>query len=213
MRADRRAVERHGEFILLLGPRLQARYVDRRKGKAAPLAARPSRVSFSNNASTVNGDVSRLQTAEKLPTLLDSADLRIQNYYYTAEADPNKIWYLETLSLSGSVEASYTIQGPVENVSDQVTNPEQQVCHGGSNGEANCDTIGLAEPNGIYPGGSDDHIAILSSGAILRFEGQYQPSDQPFTVKSPVAISIDGSAPISKTDLSKTLNGKIPTRR
>lgn len=165
-----------------------------------------------NDAKSINGDVGRLQKAEPLPRLLDSADLRIQNYYYTAEADPNKIWYLEVLSMTGSVISTHTIRGPVENVSDQVTNPEQQVCAGGSGGERNCDTVGLAEPNGIYPGVSDDHIAILASGGILRFGAFFETSDQPFTVHTPTAITINATAPITATDTSKTVGGKIPPR-
>jgi hypothetical protein len=163
------------------------------------------------NASTINADLARLQKAEPLPILKDSADLRIQNEYYTAEADPNKIWYLETLSMTGSVEASYTIRGPVENEDDQVTNPQQAACDD-SGDSAGCVSIGLAEPNGIYTGASDDHIAILTDGAILRFEGQFQTSDQPFTIHTPVTLTENANAPISKTDLSKTVHGVIPAK-
>jgi len=170
----------------------------------------PSTISQNNNQ--INSDVGRLQSAEPLPRLLDSADLRIQNYYYTAESDPNKIWYLETLAMTGSVEASYTIRGPVENVSYQVTNPQQQICNGGSSGDRNCDTVGLAEPNGIYPGNSDDHIAILVSGGILRFEGDYQTSDQPFTIHTPSILTVNASAPISPTNTANAIGGKIPPR-
>lgn len=164
------------------------------------------------NQNVINGDVTRLQAVEPLPHLLDSANLRIQNYYYTAEADPNKIWYLETLSQTGSVEGSYTIRGPVENVSDQVTNPQQVRCVY-YRSTPSCHTIGLAEPNAIYPGPSADHIAILVSGGILRFEGFFQTSDQPFTIKTPETITIDGKAPITSTDLSKTQGGKLPPRK
>lgn len=160
----------------------------------------------------INGDVSRLQKAEPLPTLKDSADLRIQNYYYTAEADPNKIWYLVTQGMNGNPTGYYTIRGPVENLSDQVTNPQQQVCNGGGQGDRNCDSIGLAEPNGIYPGTTQDHVAILTDGAILRWDGQYQTSDQPFKVIQTPSLSINESATISTTDLSKTTGGKVPPR-
>jgi hypothetical protein len=173
-------------------------------------SSKPTAIINDNNA--INGDVQRLQRIEPLPTLNDSADLRIQNYYYTSEADPNKIWYLVTQALNGTPTGYYTIRGPVENVSDQVTNPTQQVCQGGSNGEKNCDAIGLAEPNGIYPGSSQDHIAILTDGAILRWEGPYQTSDQPFKVLQTPTVSINETAAISATNLSKTVGGKIPPR-
>lgn len=167
---------------------------------------------INQNDKAINGDVARLQKAESLPTLRDSADLRIQNYYYTAEADPNKIWYLATEGMNGNPTGYYTIRGPVENASDQVTNPAQQICAGGSSGAKNCDTIGLAEPNGIYPGASQDHIAILTDGAILRWEGQYQTSDQPFKILQTPTLSINETAPISATDTSKSSGGKVPPR-
>lgn len=160
----------------------------------------------------INADIQRLQALEPLPVLKDSADLRIQNYYYTAEADPNKIWYLVIYALNGSPLGQYTIRGPVENVSDQVTNPQQQICNGGGNGDRNCDTVGLAEPNGIYPGVSNDHIAILTDGAILRFEGSFETSDQPFKLTTPVQLQINETAPITSTDVTKTVGGKVPPR-
>lgn len=167
---------------------------------------------ISHDANNINARLSVLERAEPIAEPLDSADRRTQDYFYTAEADPNKIWYLETLSLSGSVEATYTIRGPVVPASDQVTNPTQQICHGGSNGDANCDALGLAEPNGTYAGNTDDHLAVLSSGALLRFEGNYQVSDQPFTVKTPETLTINSSAPISATDLTKTRRGILPPK-
>lgn len=167
---------------------------------------------ISSDIKAINGDVARLQSIEPLPTLKDSGDLRIQNYYYSAEADPNKIWYLVTMGMNGSPTGYYTIRGPVENLSDEVTNPVQQACAGGSNGEKNCDTVGLAEPNGIYPGQTADHVAILTDGAILRWEGQFQTSDQPFKPISTPTVSINEDAQISNTDLSKTAGGKVPPK-
>lgn len=169
----------------------------------------PGVITRNNNA--INSDVNRLQQTERLPRLLDSADLRIQNYNYTAEADPNKIWYLEILSFTGTVEGSYTIRGPVVPLSDQVTNPYQEVCRG-EHGEG-CAAVGLAEPNGIYQGASNDHIAILTTGAILKWEGPYQTSDQPFIVRTPATVSINENAPVTSTDLSKTQGGLRPTQK
>lgn len=152
----------------------------------------------------------RLEAAEPTPTLLDSADRAIQSNYYTAEADPNKIWYLETLAMTGSVEASYTIRGPVEPAGDELTNPDQLTCTDSEHGA--CGVIGLAEPNGIYEHDTNDHIARLTDGALLRFEGQYQVSDQPFTVKTPETISVNGNAEISHTNLADTKGGTLPPR-
>lgn len=171
---------------------------------------------IANAEKTIDSQLELLERVEPIPKMLDSANRHIQAYFYTAEADPNKTWYLETLSMSGSVEATYTIKGPVVPAGDEVSNPEQIACkhfpH--QDGEGGCEpgVIALAEPNGIYQHDTNDHLAILESGALLRFEGQYQVSDQPFTVKTPTTIAIDGSAPISKTDLTKTEKGVIPTR-
>lgn len=164
---------------------------------------------------TIDSQLELLEKVEPIPKMLDSADRYIQAYFYTAEADPNKIWYLETLSLSGSVEASYTIRGPVVPAGDEVSNPSQIACkhfpH--QDGEGGCESgvIALAEPNGIYQHDTNDHLAILESGALLRFEGQYQVSDQPFVIKTPATISINSAAEVSKTDLSKTEGGILPT--
>ena len=114
--------------------------------------------------------------------------------------------------MTGSVEASYTIRGPVVPASDELTNPVQKVCSEGGSNSIGCVTTGLAEPNGIYQGHTNDHLAVLSSGALLKFEGQYQVSDQPFTVKTPKSISINGNGAISHTDTSKSANGIIPKR-
>ena len=161
----------------------------------------------------INGDLARVQKKEPLPTLYDSADLRIQNYYYTAEADPNKIWYLVTQGMNGNPTGYYTIRGPVENVSDQVTNPQQLVCnHFPHNNGCDSGVIGLAEPNGIYPGQSQDHLAILTDGAILRWDGQYQTSDQPFKVIQTPTLAINETAQITATDTTKTKGGLVPPR-
>ena len=73
--------------------------------------------------------------------------------------------------------------------------------------------IGLAEPNGIYPGQSQDHLAILTDGAILRWDGPYQTSDQPFKVIQTPTLAINENAAITPTDTSKTVGGRVPPRR
>lgn len=177
-------------------------------GLIAACGSAPSAVS--KGAATVNKQLSVLERAEPIPRLLDSADRAIQRDFYTAEADPNKIWYLETLSMTGSVEATYTIRGPVEPASDEVTNPNQVICIGESH--SGCGPVGLAEPNGVYEHPGNDHIARLVSGALLKFEGQYQTSDQPFTIKTPETLTINSNAPITHTDLSKTEGGVLPPK-
>lgn len=171
---------------------------------------------LSKDANAINNDLGRLQQREPLPSLNDSADLRTQNYLYTAEADPNKLWYLATISMTGNVLGYYTIRGPVVPASDQVTNPTQVVCqHFRGMGEKDCaqGTVGLAEPNGIYAGNTNDHLAVSTSGAIVRWEGWYQVSDQPFTLKAPVTLSLNESVAPSHTDLSTSAGGKTPPRK
>jgi hypothetical protein len=166
------------------------------------------------DARLINNELRYLQRKEKLPLLLDSGDLRNQNYYYTAIADPNKVWYLVTESMSGQVTGGpYLIRGPVQNTADSVTAPTQQICAGGSNGEKNCDTVELAEPNGLYASPSvPDHFAILASGGILRWEGWYKTSDVPINVKVPVNININESTAPTSTDLSKSKGGTLPPK-
>lgn len=161
----------------------------------------------------INHRLEVLEKAEPTAEPLDSADRRVQNAIYTGEADPLKIWYLAITSQSGAIESTYTIQGPVVSEGDEVSNPLQQVCAGGESGNKNCDTIGLAEPNGTYPHGGGAWEAILTSGALLKFYGYYQVSDQPFTVKTPEILSINASAPISHTNASLTKNAVVPTKR
>jgi hypothetical protein len=159
----------------------------------------------------VNQQVIRLRQNEPLPTFSDSAALHVQDAYYTADSDPNKIWYVTMVSNTGVPYAHYTTRGAPQPSSDQVTNPLQQVCAGGSNGDKNCDTIGLPEPNGVHQGPSQDYIAISTTGAMLRFPEQgAHISDQPFTVKTPVTLQINESAQISATDESKSVNGIVP---
>lgn len=161
---------------------------------------------------SIANDLQRLEAAEPTPTLLDSADRAIQSNWYTAEADPNKIWYVEQLSMTGSVITSFTARGPVEPASDELTNPSQLTCGEGGKENYSCGAIGLAEPNGVYQHPGNEHIARLTDGAMYRFEGDYVQSDQPFTVKTPESISVNGSAPISHTDLSKSEHGTVPPK-
>lgn len=161
---------------------------------------------------SINNQVIELRRAEPLPRFHDSAALRVQNAYYTADADPNKIWYVTLVALDGTPYAHFTTKGAPQPAGDQVTNPVQQVCAGGSSGEKNCDVIGLPEPNGVHQGANTPgYVAILTTGAVIRLPDGAVISDQPFDVKTPVKLSIDESKAISATDTSTSTNGHVPT--
>lgn len=158
----------------------------------------------------INQQVLELRRAQPLPQFHDSAALHVQNAYYTADADPNKVWYVTLVALDGTPYAHFTTKGAPQPAGDQITNPVQQVCAGGSNGEKNCDVIGLPEPNGVHQGAGSGYVAILTTGAVVRIPENAVISDQPFDVKTPVKLSIDETQAISATDLSKTTNGVVP---
>lgn len=165
----------------------------------------------SQDVNDVNTRQEILRKAEPLPIFNDSAALRVQDSYYTADADPNKTWYVTLVALDGTPYAHFTTKGAPQPAGDQVTNPVQQYCAGGSNGVKNCDTIGLQEPNGVHQGlNNDGYIAILTTGAMIRIPSNAVISDQPFATKTPVRLTIDETASISATDTSKTQGAVIP---
>lgn len=178
-------------------------------GKKAANAVR------SQDVTDINQQVIELRHVEPLPHFKDSAALHVQNAYYTADADPNKIWYVTIVGMNGSVLEHFTTKGAPQPAGDQVTNPVQQICAGGSQGEKNCDTIGLPEPNGVHQSAdADGYVSILTTGAMKRFTcaAVYcDISDQPVSIKSAVALVINETAAISATDESKTTNGIVPT--
>lgn len=147
----------------------------------------------------------KIHEAEKFPLLSDSGELRLQNYYYTAEADPNKIWYLTLIGLDGTPIASYTIRGPVTSTNDQVTNPTQIVRD---------HEIPLAEPNAIYQGDhGEEHVAVLTSGAVFKFVSNYIVSDQPSHITQKPKLTLNENAAISHTDLGVTDGGTRPPKK
>jgi hypothetical protein len=164
----------------------------------------------------IDKQISELRKAEKLPYLHDSAALRVQDAFYTADADPNKLWYVTMVAMDGTPYAHYVTRGAPQPAGDEVTNPVQLYCQhigGGTNIPDGCGDIGLAEPNGVHQGTSNSgYVAISITGAILRFpsEGAHI-SDQPFKIDTPVKLQLDESAEISKTDTSKTDNPEVPT--
>lgn len=168
------------------------------------------------DVSLINKQLEELRRNEPLPTFHDSAALHVQDAYYTADADPKKLWYVTIVSMTGQVLDHFTTQGAPQPAGDQVTNPLQQTCATHIHGHAgNCDTIGLAEPNGVHQGQSNDgYVAILTTGAMKRFScgAVYcDISDQPENVQSKPVLTINESAPISATDASKTDGAIIPT--
>jgi predicted small secreted protein len=178
--------------------------------KKAKKAARAVQI---QDVTDINQQVEELRQNEPLPHFRDSAALHVQNAYYTADADPNKIWYVILVNYLGDPYASYTTRGAPQPSDDQITNPVQQVCAGGSSGDKNCDVIGLPEPNGVHQGaGGGSYIAISTTGALLRFpSATAHISDQPFNIKGTVQVSINENANISKTDTSKTDGAVVPT--
>jgi hypothetical protein len=177
-------------------------------GSAAKRAANAVRT---QDVLGINQQVLELRRNEPLPRFHDSAALHVQDAYYTADADPNKVWYVTLVALDGTPYAHFTTRGAPQPAGDQVTNPVQQVCAGGSNGDKNCDTVGLPEPNGVHQGANNDgYVAILTTGAMIRFGSNAVISDQPFTTKTPVRLSIDETQAISHTDTSKTTGAIVP---
>lgn len=178
-------------------------------GGAARKAANTLRY---NEQQVIDNQVRELRSNEPLPHFHDSAALHVQDAYYTADADPNKIWYVTLVSLDGTPYAHFTTRGAPQPTGDQVTNPQQQVCAAGSsNGPESCDTISLSEPNGVHQGAANDgYVAILTTGAMVRIPGNAVISDQPFNVTQQPKLTINENAAISATDSSKTDHAVIP---
>jgi hypothetical protein len=162
----------------------------------------------------INAQLAKLRRNEPTPTFNDSAALHVQDAYYTADADPNKIWYATVVALDGTPIAHFTTRGAPQPAGDQVTNPQQLYCQHigkGTNIPDGCGTIGLPEPNGVHQGSANEgYIAILTTGAIARFPANTIITDQPFDIKTPVKLAINENAPVSATDESKTSNAVIP---
>lgn len=159
----------------------------------------------------INTQVEELRKAEPLPTFHDSAALRVQDSYYTADADPNKIWYVTLVALDGTPYAHFTTRGAPQPAGDQVTNPVQLQCvHNSDQRPDGCGTIGLPEPNGVHQGTNTGYVAILTTGAMIRIPDGAVISDQPFSVKTPVKLSIDESQQVSHTDTSQTTGAVVP---
>lgn len=153
-----------------------------------------------------------LRKAEPLPVPKDSAALRVQGSWYTADADPNKLWYVTLISLDGTPYMHFTTRGAPQPAGDQVTNPSQLYCQRGANrAPSGCGTIGLPEPNGVHQGSADQtYIAVTTTGSMMRFPCGCVINDQPFTVKTPVKLAIDETQAISHTDPSTVSGAVVP---
>lgn len=160
-----------------------------------------------------NNALGRIKAQEPLPVLNDSSDAHNQRIFYTEQSDPSKVEYLELIGLSGQPYAHFTIKGQVSSMNTQMSNPSQAVCSdGGTNGNA-CTTIGLPEPNGVYLGQDAGHFAITTSGALVEWEGNFVTSDQPFSIKAPVSMTLNENVAPTVTSLSHVSGGVLPNGR
>lgn len=143
------------------------------------------------------------RTKYPLPTLLDSSDLRNQIEYARVQSDPNKIEYLEFLSMSGSPIGSFTIRGQVSAESTRITAPTKDKCYEGSDsGEFSCVQDQQPDLTGTYfsqNGGG--YFAYLTDGALIQWPASvmFITSDQPFKTNAPVQLNIDENAQITAT--------------
>lgn len=160
----------------------------------------------------IENEVALLRKVEPLPVPKDSAALRVQGSWYTADADPNKTWYVTLIALDGTPYMHFDTRGAPQPAGDQVTNPSQLYCaHNPGRAPDGCGTIGLPEPNGVHQGTADQtYIAVLSTGAIMRFTCGCVISDQPFTTKTPIKLSIDETQAISHTDPNTVTGAVVP---
>lgn len=163
-----------------------------------------------------NYAIERIQQTEHLPTLYDSSDAHNQKLFYTIQSDPSKIEYLTLVGLDGTPYAHFTIRGQVSSMNTQESNPYQVNCpyeDNSNQGSAlGCGTIGLAEPNGVYQGNDNGHFAFTTSGAMIEWEGNFIESDEPFTIKNPVSLSINESVAPTPTNLTHQSGGELPKR-
>lgn len=163
------------------------------------------------DVNAINQQLQELRRNEPLPRFHDSAALHVQDAYYTADADPNKLWYVTLIALDGTPYAHFTTKGAPQPAGDQVTNPVQIACPKVNGNGRHCDVIGLPEPNGVHQStGNEGYIAILTTGALVRIPAGAVISDQPFSVKTPIRLSIDETQAVSHTDTSKTTGAVVP---
>lgn len=169
-----------------------------------------------------NGALSRVTKTEPVPILYDSSDAHNQRLFYTVQSDPNKIEYLTLISLSGQPYAHFTIKGQVSAMSTQETNAQQLACskwtteHTGKereHEENTCGVIGQADPNGVYPGPDNAHFAFTTNGALIEWEGPFVQSDQPFEIKTPVALTLNENVAPTATSLAHVQGGELPNGR
>lgn len=155
-----------------------------------------------------DGAIGRINQTEPPPVLTDSSDAHNQRIFYTEQSDPNKVEYLELLSYTGQPIAHFTIKGQVSSMNTQETSPTQAYCVSGEKEKA-CTTVDQPDPNGVYVGADQAHFAITTNGALIEWEGNFITSDQPFSTKTPVALSLNESVAPTTTDTSHVAQGAL----
>jgi hypothetical protein len=153
--------------------------------------------------SVVQSILNDLRARYPLPVLTDSSDLHNQIQYARVQSDPNKIEYLEFLSLSGTPIANFTIRGQVSAEATRITSPVRDHCFEGQDqGEFSCVQDPQPDLTGTYfsqSGGG--YFAYLTDGALIQWPASvlFITSDQPFKTSSPVQLNIDETKAITAT--------------
>jgi hypothetical protein len=168
-------------------------------GTTTVTTSRPS------DSQQISNILSALRAKYPLPYLTDSSDLRNQIEYAKVQSDPNKIEYLEFLSLSGTPIGSFTIKGQVSAESTRVTSPIKDACYyddSGQSGAISCVQDPQPDLTGTFfsqSGGG--YFAYLTDGALIQWPAsvQFITSDQPFKTSAPVQLNVNENAPISAT--------------
>lgn len=156
-----------------------------------------------SDASYENNLLQALRQRYPLPVLTDSSDLKNQINYAVVQSDPNKIEYLEFLSMTGAPIGHFTIKGQVSAESTRITAPTKDKCYEGSDtGEFSCVQDQQPDLTGDYfsqSGGG--YFAYLTTGALIQWPASlpFIMSDQPFKTTGPVQLNINENAPISAT--------------
>jgi hypothetical protein len=169
-------------------------------GGTKTVAAKPS------DSQAIQSILSALRAKYPLPYLTDSSDLRNQIEYAKVQSDPNKIEYLEFLSLSGVPIGTFTIRGQVSAEATRITSPVKDHCYyddsGSSSGALSCVQDPQPDLTGTFfsqSGGG--YFAYLTDGALIQWPAsvEFLTSDQPFRTAAPVQLNINENAPISTT--------------
>lgn len=166
-------------------------------GSSSPPPAAQKDVTYESNL------LNALRAKYPLPKLTDSSDLSNQINYARVQSDPNKIEYLEFLSLQGQPIGTFTIRGQVSAESTRITAPTKDKCYEGADqGEFSCVQDQQPDLTGTYfsqSGGG--YFAYLTDGALIQWPAsvEFITSDQPFKTNAPVQLNINENAAITPT--------------